>query len=125
MVGRLTHHDVTAVDDTIDDGTQFWGFNVNAATARGDGGRPGWFFVLEQQATAPRFGLDAGKVGAGKPAPADSDDWSWAHVSLDESGVHADLDAAPFKGMTSAKVAQGTYQRPVRMFAHARTMLPD
>ncbi len=109
---------------TVDASTQFWAFDVNKATARGDGGGTGWFFVIEQQPTAARFGLDQGTGTPIAMVPANTNDWSWDHVKLEANGAHANLGAAPFAGMSAADVARATYQRPVRFFAHARTMLP-
>src|SRR5262249_37751396 len=38
----------------------FFGFNLSASQARGGGpnGDPGWFFIIQQHPTEPRFGLD-------------------------------------------------------------------
>jgi hypothetical protein len=40
------------------------GFGLTLAEARGAGADPGWFFVIQEQPTAPRFGPAAGAPGA-------------------------------------------------------------
>ncbi len=42
----------------IDPDITFLGFDLTETAARGAASDPGWFFVIQEQPTAPRFGLD-------------------------------------------------------------------
>ena len=125
-----------------------FGFDLDQATARGTthpaDGTPGWFFVLEQVPSAPRFGLDAPR-NVGDDALTSWDGLSWSHLAdnggplpdfIDVTGpssvvtagplpgngpTHTDLDAW---GEDAAAMARITFQRPVRMLVHASAMLP-
>jgi len=62
----------------------FCGFDLGTAEALGStepGGDPGWFFVLQEQQSEPRFGLDL-PPGTGTPSkpPESWNDISWAHL---------------------------------------------
>ncbi|WP_371599925.1 hypothetical protein [Streptomyces sp. NBC_00564] len=89
---------------------------------------PGWYFVLAEQPTAPRFGLDAGASGA----LATWSDLTWDHVGVGE-GEHLTLAAGGLGGTarrivgggpsatfgrTSADMAAITFQRPFRAVVH-------
>jgi hypothetical protein len=76
----------------------FFGFGLSAAQARGDGTDPGWFFMIQQQPSEPRFGLD---VGAASPDP------NYLHPTGD-----------------AAATARPLLQRPVRVAIHASALLP-
>jgi hypothetical protein len=96
-------------------------------------GHAGWFFVLQEQPTEPRFGLDVATTFGGVP-----DHWSglsWGHLAPDENAlrqityVSIDgllqgkvLDNVPW-GRNSAHMAFITRQRPFRVAIHARTWL--
>ncbi|GIH07764.1 hypothetical protein Rhe02_58310 [Rhizocola hellebori] len=66
----------------------FFGFDLTTTMARGDGTQLGWFFVLAEHPTAPRFGLDAddGAYGARATAWADV---SWAQLAEDADALAA------------------------------------
>ena len=76
----------------------FFGFSLTAAQARGGGTDPGWFFMLQQQPSEPRFGVD---VGTQLP---------------DLNNLHPSGDAAA--------TARALLQRPVRVAIHASALLP-
>ena len=101
----------------IDEATIFVGFDLDETEARGSvdskKNEPGWFFVIEQQPTAPRFGLDVSR---------DSSDPSWAQVPRGHS--HASPQGVPLKASLSSVAARNSYQRPIRFFYHADGMLP-
>ncbi|QSA98824.1 hypothetical protein [Methylococcus sp. EFPC2] len=114
------------------------GFPLTAPEARGAdapaGGHPGWFFVLQEQPTEPRFGLDAAADFGGQPAHWA--DLAWGHLAPDAAAlqriVHVslagplaglELDGLPW-GRNSAHMAAITRQRPFRVAIHARTWLP-
>jgi hypothetical protein len=94
---------------------------------------PGWFFVLEEQPCAPRFGLDL----AGPETPAQADGWqelTWAHVTTtlaSGSGARHLSLATPLVrnsqgaawGQSSAPMAWITLQTPYRVYIHGSSML--
>src|SRR5262249_18872945 len=96
---------------------------------------PGFFFVIQEQPTEPRFGLDVAEFD--KPLPV-LDDWnklSWRHLVKNEDELKA-LSQASVKtvlpeigkakwGRNSAHQAYITLQRPVRIAIHARDMIPQ
>src|SRR5437667_3443032 len=119
----------------------FFGFDRSAVEASGgpaptDGGQdpgPGWFFVLQQHPTEPRFGLDEPQPAGASPPPSSAggspspfEDLSWADVALvhDYIGVAASGTkpklqgvrgpAAEGWGTNSGDMAAITLQRPVR-----------
>jgi hypothetical protein len=128
-----------------------FGFDLKEDEARGTTNRhinkPGYFFVLEQQPGAPRFGLDAGRPqSAGKP-PRSWTDLSWSHLAEKGAPLPTFVDlwepawlesAGPIPsnsdeegragedtwGEDPAAMARITFQRPVRMLVHADAMLP-
>ncbi|HWO17657.1 MAG TPA: hypothetical protein VNO30_02735 [Kofleriaceae bacterium] len=131
---------------TIDPDVTYLGFKLGEDTARGGGTDPGWFFVIQEQPTAPRFGLDEPDD---KPLEGSWANLDWSdvvrnpdelaavrHVSvagpLAESPstpartmkVLAGHDAEATWGTDAAQMAAITYQRPMRIAIHASTMLP-
>jgi hypothetical protein len=134
----------------LDPDVAFYGFDLDAAEVRGGDGEHGWFFVLQEQPSEPRFGLDL------VPAPAASlTSWSnlsWGHLAADatalEAITHIDLNTelpdtravVPAQdepivawhdesglgaaGTTAAQLAYITLQRPVRVAVHGSQMLP-
>ncbi len=94
---------------------------------------PGWYFVLAEQPTEPRFGLDVGGSGA----LATWSDLTWGRVGVAE-GEHLTLasgglggtarriveggPSATF-GRTSADMAAITFQRPFRAVVHTAEVL--
>lgn len=123
----------------------FVGFDLTPERARGTTdptGEQGWFFVISEQPTEPRFGFD--DAGAAETtAPARWNDLSWGHFAADDAALAAltvlDLDADPphwpwsFDGTgtppvrwrhTAADTAVATLQQPVRVAVHASRMLP-
>ena len=113
------------------------GFPLTEQEVRGaddvNGGDPGWFFVLQQQPTEPRFGLDVATTYGG--VPNHWSDLSWGNLAADEKSLQqliyvaiggalqgAVLDNVPW-GKNSAHMAFITRQRPFRMAIHARTWL--
>lgn len=96
---------------------------------------PGWYFVVAEQPTAPRFGLDVPDVGSA--GPATWADLHWGHVgaapgehlSLANSGLMGAskrlAEGAPSAtfGRTSADMAAITFQRPFRAVVHTSEVL--
>jgi hypothetical protein len=128
----------------------FYGFDLDVTEVRGGNGLQGWFFVLQEQPSEPRFGLDV----AGAPAGSLSAwaDLSWGHLASDAAALEAityiDLNAAlpdthavtvsvgeptvawhdssglGAAGSKASDLAYITLQRPVRVAVHGSQMLP-
>jgi hypothetical protein len=107
----------------------FLGFDLTEEQARGGLGQLGWFFVIQEQPTAPRFGLDETRT---KPLTTWNDlAWSdlrtvpGAHLRLADLKVPAaQRPAGPVWSFNSAHMAAILRQRPVRVAFHARRLLP-
>jgi len=117
----------------------FLGFNLTEAAALGlDPAQPnGWFFVIQEQPTEPRFGMDvADFVKPPQPPPLQTwDDLSWRHLANTEVELNA-MTHASVKivlpslpkatwgiNSNSAHHAYITLQRPVRIAIHAKQMI--
>lgn len=96
----------------------------------GDGG-DGYFFVLQQQPSEPRFGLDE---LAETETPSSWNQLAWAHVATDPGGylrVEESSGAVsavnepdgPAWGFNGAHMADILLQRPFRVAIHARTVI--
>jgi hypothetical protein len=124
----------------------FFGFELSTDQARGapgtDPNKQGWFFVLQEQPTEPRFGLDVPETVGG--TPGSWRDLSWGHLAADDQGLGAityiDL-TAPLPdtsqvnpaggarwhvadGARSADLAYATLQQPMRVAVHGSDMIP-
>jgi hypothetical protein len=119
----------------------FLGFDLSRDEVRGSDADPGWFFVLQEQPSSPRFGLDeAAGFAASIPKAAKWSDLTWGHLAADEeafdalthvpaSGALPDTSAISLPpgvawGKNSAHLAYATYQQPVRIAIHASDMVP-
>lgn len=134
----------------LDPDVSFFGFSLGENEVRGGGSDAGWFFVLQEQPSEPRFGLDIGE------APASTltkwSDVSWGHLAADAAALRAveyiDLNTplpdtshvvpqtgepvvswhadsglgAP--GSNAADLAFITLQRPARVAIHGSRLLP-
>jgi hypothetical protein len=117
----------------------FFGFELTADQARGDSANPdGWFFVLQEQPTEPRFGFDAASPLA---TPKKWADLAWdhiggaaspfidlAHASPDTSAIVPQPGEEPVawteaEGTTSAQLAYIALRRTPRIAIHAVDML--
>jgi hypothetical protein len=125
---------------TLDPDVTFLGFDLTADAATAGAGI---FFVLQQQPTEPRFGLDAAPFSAqaGKPEELPVlqswDDLNWGHLAKDETELkalaHVSVNNARLTptgndqgrwGRNSAHMAYITKQLPTRIAIHATQMLP-
>ena len=120
---------------TLPPDVSFFGFDLTVANVKGGASEPGWYFVLQEQPSEPRFGLDAADGPAG---PIESwDEFSWGH--LGENVAYVELGASPptaasFSNPTGAvwdaetsrasDVAAITLQPPVRVAIHGSDLLP-
>ncbi|HEU0294578.1 MAG TPA: hypothetical protein VFR47_17695 [Anaerolineales bacterium] len=130
---------------TLDPDVTFIGFDLNEDEARGDpdpaNGQPGWFLVIQEQPTEPRFGLDVATDFADTLPPLTRwNDLSWGHLAADQTAfdalTHIRLgQALPDTsgvqqppgvawGENAAHMAFITLQKPVRIGIHADDMLP-
>lgn len=123
---------------TLKPDVTFLGFDLteDEATGKAPHKPEGWFFVIQQQPTEPRFGLDVADFEkADAPALTTWDDLSWRHLGKTESELKALTHASAktvmpsMQGMTwgknSAHQAFITLQRPVRIAIHARQMIAN
>lgn len=130
----------------------FFGFSLTPSQAEGaldatDASvDQGWFFVLQEQAAEPRFGLDVGETFGG--SVAEWSDLSWTSLAANEAElaaiVHIDLNRAlpdvhlldtgsepawhadaglGRTGSQAAHLAYITLQQPVRIAIHGSDML--
>jgi hypothetical protein len=105
----------------------FFGFALSKATAIAG---LGYYFVLAEHPTEPRFGLKLLPASGTPGALTTWNNLAWPQVGV--SHDHVDLAApppsAPIEGATwnasSAQQAFITYRRPVRVALHATTLLP-
>ncbi|MCP4448554.1 MAG: hypothetical protein GY811_24940 [Myxococcales bacterium] len=117
----------------LDPDITFAGFDLNIETIEPD---PGFFFVIQEQPSEPRFGLDVPE-GAGAGAPPTWSDLTWSHVgvnpgellslgALDESiNRHLAGSSGPKArwAHNAAHMAAITFQRPFRAAAHTEELL--
>jgi hypothetical protein len=115
---------------TLKPDVTFLGFDLKLEDAVAN---PGWFFVIQQQPTEPRFGMDVANFEKPLPPLTTWDDLSWRHLAGTEGEFKAlshasiktvlpDIDKAKW-GRNSAHQAYITMQRPVRVAIHARDMI--
>jgi hypothetical protein len=121
-----------------------FGFDIDPAAARGD---PGWFFVLQEHPSEPRFGLAApGDNPAFAVRPSSWQVLGWEHLAASAADLVAlrfvDLDAAlPLDppapdptgavwhaggspGSRAADIAHITFRRPKRLAVHGSILIP-
>jgi hypothetical protein len=113
----------------------FLGFPFDEAAARSERAadgtvvRPGKFFVFEERASEPRFGLDV--ESDDPPGIGAWSDLGWGHFALN-GGQYLDASDATFavngedwNDQTDAALrARITLQKPVRLAVHADQMMP-
>lgn len=123
----------------------FLGFtDIDEKTARGasrtsetdiENAKAGYFLVIQQPPTEPRYGLDQNPPEPGKETGTWRD-LSWENINLgtgDHLPVSEPLKKFPkprdsnltWSDMTSAKFAAITRQQPFRIAIHASDLLPD
>jgi hypothetical protein len=108
---------------SLDPDLVFFGFNLSQSDATaGDG----WYFVLAEHPTEPRFGFER---AAGPAVLGTWNDLGWPQVTVTHN--HLDLSGTPpsgaLEGATwnadSAQQASITFRRPVRLALHATALL--
>jgi hypothetical protein len=108
----------------------FFGFNIEDPKGSDDpnAGKPGWYFLIEEHVTEPRFGLE--------PETSTPQDGSWNELSWSDPDVVLDhgflnpaatLSSPSREGVTwgqdSAAMAYILMRRPVRVAMHGRALL--
>ncbi|HEY4131062.1 MAG TPA: hypothetical protein VGM50_10615, partial [Gemmatimonadaceae bacterium] len=92
----------------------------------------GWFFVLQQQPTEPRFGFDEG-TGAPQATLKSWSDANWDDVAT-APGQYLKIGANRLSGVKlgsasfvdhAAHLAYITIQKPVAVALHSRTLVPN
>jgi hypothetical protein len=138
LLAGLEHELHPLFRGTLKPDTNFLGFPLTRTVAIGNlgSGHPGWFFVIQEQPTEPRFGLDAADFGVELSELTTWNDLSWRHLAKTEEELaalsHASLKTKPQPpvinkvewGKNAAHQAFITLQRPVRIAIHAREMIP-
>lgn len=92
-----------------------------------------WWFVLEQQLTAPRFGFDEGPPPPPPPPPAEASwsDATWSMFDV-EAGAHIKATSGPIAttvigrrgfGSTADAIASSLLQRPIQVALHRDRLL--
>ena len=110
----------------LDPDITFAGFDLGEEEARGDDGGAGWFFVMQEQPTAPRFGLDE----TASQSLQSADDLAWDNLDVAPGG-HLLLEQAPSSvsslpgwAFNGAHMAAIFRQRPARVAIHGSIILP-
>jgi hypothetical protein len=116
----------------LDPDITFVGFNLTVEQISPE---PGWFFVIQEQPTEPRFGLD--EPNGPTPTLTNWSNLSWVHVNV-AAGGHLPLSALSSSlnlglagpGSPKAKWRQDaahmaaiTFQRPFRVAVHSSDVL--
>ena len=106
----------------------FVGFELtDADLLAGDG----WFFVLQEQPTEPRFGFDELRAGAALPALGSWSDATWTHTGT-PPGRYLHIGGNPLANKVvdgvqfvahAGHFAAITLQKPMRVAVHARSMV--
>lgn len=94
----------------LDPDIAFFGFDIAVEEAIG---HPGWYFVLQQQPTEPRFGVD------GPPAAG-----AGSHLRLDQNPDGSPRPPATPWAVHAGQAARALLQLPVRVLIHASELLP-
>jgi hypothetical protein len=121
---------------TLKPDVTFLGFDLEKNDAIAD---PGWFFVIQEQPTEPRFGMDAADFTKKLPQLTTWNDLNWRHLADTEERLkalsHAPAEPVPEKiadlsqkdkakwGRNAAHQAYITLQRPVRIAIHAKKLI--
>ena len=105
----------------------FVGFDLTDDDLRGNG----WLFVLQEQPTEPRFGMD--DADGTPPAPTRWSDLAWEHTGTAEGG-HLRIAGSPLSGRTldgatwvrdAGHLAAITLQQPVRVAVASRHLVVE
>jgi hypothetical protein len=84
---------------------------------------PGWYIVLQEPITEPRFGLDEPGTPSGR-GHSRSNDLNWSGTAVAAGGHLAASNALLVNPATSATIAEKLLQRPVRVALHSTQIVP-
>lgn len=131
--GRISEQPGDRADPTmlgrLDPDITFIGFDLQPEDLVAD---PGWYFVIQEQPTEPRFGFDSPSADD----PAVPDHWydaTWGQAGV-EPGQHLVIAGNPLTGVlshgarfadNSAHLANILMQQPVMVAVHADLVLGD
>jgi hypothetical protein len=131
---------------TLGIGAGFWGFQLSTADAIGSdspSGPAGWYFVLQEHSSEPRFGLEPVGTSYGT-SPTSWQALAWSDLAADAASLakvdYIDLGATlpnvgsvvdpshakwhVSDGARASDLAYVTYRQPVRLLVHASKMIP-
>jgi len=118
---------------TIEPDIAFFGFEIPPNDVKGeldktdDDMKAGWFFLIQQQVSEPKFGLDVRSSDGFIKEIETWNDVSWDHVILSESG-YINLNE-PIEGIEwvshAGDVARCFFQLPVRVAVHGSEMVKE
>ena len=112
----------------LDPDVIFAGFSLRDEDLLKDGG---WFFIIHEQPTEPRFGFDV-PIGSTPLSITEWPDATWAHTGVEPGGYLSVADAGSLTnremdglrfGKDSAHMASITLQQPMRVAVHARHLI--
>jgi hypothetical protein len=83
---------------------------------------PGWYIVLQEPITEPRFGLDEPGTPAGRRRSRN--DLNWSSTGVGPGGHLLAGTVLPAGARTAADVADALLQRPVRVALHGTQIAP-
>lgn len=107
----------------------FAGFKIRDVELQAD---PGWFFLVQEQPTEPRFGFDEPPENGLLTTLTGWRDVSWGHIGVPSGGYLALSSADPQVqrtfanatfGKNSAHMASITLQQPTRVAMHSRFLM--
>ncbi|MBN1480005.1 hypothetical protein EH223_18915 [candidate division KSB1 bacterium] len=117
----------------------FIGFSgLDAEEAKGKDGNPGWYFVLQQQVSEPRFGFDVERADDANCTPSNDDLEIWNQLAWmdildgDMNHRYIDIENGP-TGMgvdikwnqSAADFAYILHQMPARVAVHGEALIPE
>jgi hypothetical protein len=119
---------------TIPPDITFLGFDIPTKDFLANGEHPlGYFFIIQEQPSEPRFGIDNGNDSTeDDDLPQSWDELKWSHVNSSlgpnnyidlEMGPLKDLELEPHWGTHAADLAYILLQKPFRMVVHAKELL--
>jgi hypothetical protein len=101
----------------VDPDVALFGFNLDAAVARGD---PGYFFVLQEHPSEPRFGLHTSQGDYGKQPK------NWQSLGWDHLAANADaLSSLNYINLAAALPSNPSTADPLRAVWHSAETPPS
>jgi hypothetical protein len=98
------------------------GFDLTVQEFAAAGDPQGWYIVLQEPITEPRFGLDEPGTPAGRQRSRN--DLNWSSTGVVAGGHLAAVGGVLAASRTSADIADRLLQRPVRVAIHSTQIAP-